>query len=79
MNDAEKQAAYEQRRSKSRPAAMASYTTTEYRVYRPGVPVFCERAIGPSQIVAYYPDFLRIEIVGSEPVCAECPAAGGFY
>ena len=63
MTDEEKQRAYEQRRSKSRPAAMASYTTTEYRVWLPDGTTFTERAIGPSQIIAHYPNLIGLWVV----------------
>lgn len=63
MNDEEKQRAYEERRSKSRPAAMAAYPTTEYRVWMPDGSTFTERAIGLSQIAAYYPHAVRVEVV----------------
>ena len=63
MNDAEKQAAYEERRSKSRPAAMATVPTIEYRIWLPDGTVFTERAIGPSQIVAHYPQLIGLQVV----------------
>ena len=63
MTDADKQRAYEELRSKSRPAAMAAYTTIEYRVWMPDGSTFTERAIGLSQIAAYYPHAIGVRVV----------------
>ena len=77
MNDATKQAKYTEKRAALR-GADARFKTVRYRIYRPGYPPIVESHIGPSQVCALYPDLLRLEVVGSEPVCEECPA-GSFY
>ena len=62
MTDADKQRAYEERRSKSRPAAMATVPTThktiEYRVWLRNGTKLTDRAIGPSQLFAHHPDMI---------------------
>ena len=67
VHDATKQAEYAAKRSALR-GADARFKTLRYRIYRPGYPPIVEAYIGPSQVCALYPDLLRLEVVGSEPV-----------
>jgi len=62
-----KQREYEAKRLK---VAGAQYQTVEYRVFLPDGTEKIERAIGLSQIAAYWPDAIKIERVD---------ACGGFY
>jgi hypothetical protein len=55
-----KQAAYAANRPK---IANPKYPTREYRVTLPDGSEKIERVIGLSQIAAYYPDAIRVELV----------------
>lgn len=62
---ADKQRAYEAKRREV--TGIAAVPMVEYRVWLRGRPPFTERAIGPSQLFAHYPDMIAFQIVGMEP------------
>ncbi len=55
------------------------YPKIQYRVYLPGKPPFIDETLGLSELAAYHPQAVRVEVVGSEPVCVKCPTLGSFF